>query len=93
MGMNKKQKTRTLIPINFSPKIISLIFFSLTLPIEIAKHGSFELTINAIVAMSVAFIVAMLSINFLLKWVASHTMLPFVIYRIILGSIILYLAI
>ena len=61
--------------------------------IEIAKNGSFELTINAMVAMSVAFIVAMLSINFLLKWVASHTMLPFVIYRIILGSIILFIAI
>jgi undecaprenyl-diphosphatase len=73
---------------------IPTILLSSSIPlIEIAKHGSFELTINAIVAMSVAFIVAMLSINFLLKWVASHTMLPFVIYRIILGSIILFVAI
>ncbi len=73
---------------------IPTILLSSSIPlIEIAKIGSFELTIDAIVAMSVAFIVAMLSINFLLKWVANHTMLPFVIYRIILGSIILFLAI
>ena len=73
---------------------IPTILLSTSIPlIEIAKNGSFELTINAMVAMSVAFIVAMLSINFLLKWVASHTMLPFVIYRIILGSIILFVAI
>jgi undecaprenyl pyrophosphate phosphatase UppP len=35
----------------------------------------------------------MISINLLLKWVSSHSMLPFVIYRIILGSVILILAI
>ncbi len=73
---------------------IPTILLSSSIPlIEISKNGSFGLTINAIVAMSVAFIVAMISINFLLKWVTSHTMIPFVIYRIILGSIILFIAI
>ena len=50
-------------------------------------------THNALLAIFIAFITAMISINLLLKWVSSHSMLPFVIYRIILGSVILILAI
>ncbi len=73
---------------------IPTILLSSFIPlIEIVKTGNLELTVNALIAIVVAFFTAMISINFLLKWVASHTMLPFVIYRIVLGSIILFLAI
>jgi undecaprenyl pyrophosphate phosphatase UppP len=39
----------------------------------------------------VSFIVAYFSIDLLLKWLKSHSMTPFVIYRIIFGSILLYI--
>jgi undecaprenyl-diphosphatase len=37
----------------------------------------------------ISFITAYLSISILLNWVKNNSMIPFVIYRIILGSIIL----
>lgn len=38
-----------------------------------------------------AFIVGYVSIAFLLKWLASHTMLIFVIYRVVLGAVVIAL--
>jgi len=72
---------------------IPTILISSFIPlIEILDKKNVIFTSDAIAAVLVAFITAMFAIKFLMKWVSSHTMLPFVIYRIILGSIILILA-
>jgi len=72
---------------------IPTILISSFIPlIEILDKKDVTFTSDAIAAVLVAFITAMFAIKFLMKWVSSHTMLPFVIYRIILGSIILILA-
>ena len=73
---------------------IPTILISSFIPlIEILDKKDVTFTSDAIAAVLVAFITAMFAIKFLMKWVSSHTMLPFVIYRIILGSIILILAV
>ena len=73
---------------------IPTILISSFIPlIEILDKKNVIFTSDAIAAVLVAFITAMFAIKFLMKWVSSHTMLPFVIYRIILGSIILILAV
>lgn len=72
---------------------IPTILISSFIPlIEIIDKKDVTFTGDAIAAILVSFITAMFAINFLIKWVSNHTMLPFVIYRIILGSIILILA-
>ena len=72
------------------PTILLSSFAPIAEMIAIDNH---VVTQNALLAILIAFITAIISINLLLKWVSSHSMLPFVIYRIILGSIILILAI
>ena len=72
------------------PTILLSSFVPISEMITIDNH---VVTQNALLAILIAFITAIISINLLLKWVSSHSMLPFVIYRIILGSIILILAI
>ena len=73
---------------------IPTILLSSFIPIfEIIKVNNFTVTQDAILAILISFCVAIISINLLLKWVANYSMLPFVIYRIILGTFILILAI
>ena len=72
------------------PTILLSSFVPIVEMITIDNH---IVTQNALLAILIAFITAIISINLLLKWVSSHSMLPFVIYRIILGSVILILAI
>ena len=73
---------------------IPTILISSFIPlIEILNKKDVAFTGDAIAAVLVAFITAMFAIKFLIKWVSSHTMLPFVIYRIVLGSVILIVAI
>ena len=73
---------------------IPTILISSFIPlIEILNKKDVAFTGDAIAAVLVAFITAMFAIKFLIKWVSSHTMLPFVIYRIVLGSVILIVAV
>jgi undecaprenyl-diphosphatase len=73
---------------------IPTILISSFIPlIEIFNKKDVAFTGDAIAAVLVAFITAMFAIKFLIKWVSSHTMLPFVIYRIVLGSVMLIVAV
>ncbi len=69
---------------------IPVIMISASIPIiEIAKNSVAINYINLLIGFLIAFITAYLSIRILLSWVKNNSMIPFVIYRIIIGSIIL----
>ncbi len=71
---------------------IPVIILSSAIPIiQLVKTPTQENLIYSIVGFIISFVVAYFSIDLLLKWLKSHSMIPFVIYRIIFGSIILYI--
>ena len=57
--------------------------------IELYNAGNAELTGAAIMAAIMAFITALIAIALLMAWLRRSTFTPFVIYRIILGGILL----
>ena len=71
---------------------IPVIIISSAIPIiELGKTPTTENFMLSAIGFIVSFIVAYFSIDLLLKWLRSHSMTPFVIYRIIFGSILLYI--
>ena len=56
---------------------------------EIVKQENYELSINILTASLFSFIFSMLSIFFMMKWISNYSFTPFVIYRVLLGSILL----
>ena len=71
---------------------IPVIILSSAIPIiQLIKMPTKEYFILSIVGCFMSFIVAYFSIDLLLKWLKSHSMTPFVIYRIIFGSLLLYI--
>ena len=71
---------------------IPVIIISSAIPIiELIKTPTTENFMLSAIGFIVSFIVAYFSIDLLLKWLKSHSMTPFVIYRIIFGSILLYI--
>ena len=71
---------------------IPVIILSSAIPIiQLLKTPTQENFILGVLGFIVSFVVAYFSIDLLLKWIKSHSMTPFVIYRIIFGSILLYI--
>jgi len=71
---------------------IPVIILSSAIPIiQLVKTPTQENFILSVVGFVVSFVVAYFSIDLLLKWLKSHSMTPFVIYRIIFGSVLLYI--
>ena len=71
---------------------IPVIILSSAIPIiQLVKTPTQENFALSIIGFIVAFLVAYFSIELLLKWLKSHSMIPFVIYRIIFGSMLLYI--
>ena len=71
---------------------IPVIILSSAIPIiQLVKTPTQENFILSVIGFFVSFLVAYFSIDFLLRWLKSHSMTPFVIYRIIFGSILLYI--
>ena len=71
---------------------IPVIILSSAIPIiQLFKSPTQEHFLFSIVGFIVAFVVAYFSIDLLFKWLKSHSMTPFVIYRILFGSILLYI--
>tara|TARA_B100000401_G_C52711638_1_gene674102 strand:- start:291 stop:1088 length:798 start_codon:yes stop_codon:yes gene_type:complete len=69
---------------------IPVIIMSAAIPIIEIMNDSISINfLYLFFGFIIAFITAYLSIGILLKWVKAHSMTPFVIYRIILGTIIL----
>lgn len=60
--------------------------------VELAISGNVEMTFQAILAAILSFGFALMVIGVLMSWIRNSTFLPFVIYRIILGVIILVIA-
>ena len=71
---------------------IPVIILSSAIPIiQLVKTPTQENFILSITGFVISFIIAYFSIDLLLKWLKSHSMTPFVIYRIIFGSALLYI--
>ena len=56
---------------------------------DIVKQENYELSINILTASLFSFIFSMLSIFFMMKWISNYSFTPFVIYRVLLGSVLL----
>ena len=60
---------------------------------EVLKSGNLELQVNVLLAVILSFIAASTAIKFMMKWLKQRSFLPFVIYRIIVGCLILFLTV
>ena len=74
-------------PFNFALILLAIT----TLLMACGGKVTQENFIISAVGFFISFVVAYFSIDLLLKWLKSHTMTPFVIYRIIFGSVLLYI--
>jgi undecaprenyl-diphosphatase len=59
---------------------------------DIVESGDTQLGIDALIAAGLSFIAALIAIKLFMRWIASASMTPFVVYRLILGSVLLWLA-
>lgn len=59
--------------------------------IELYQAGDVQLTSEALVAAGLSAVFALIAIAFLMSWLRRASFTPFVIYRILLGSVLLYL--
>ncbi len=59
--------------------------------IELYKSGNAQLTADAAIAAGLSFVVALAVIGLLMAWLRRASFTPFVIYRVLLGAVLLYL--
>jgi len=59
---------------------------------DIVESGNAQLGIDALIAAGLSFIAALIAIKLFMRWIASASMTPFVIYRLILGTVLLWIA-
>ena len=59
---------------------------------DIIESGNAQLGLDAIIAAGLSFIAALIAIKLFMRWIASASMTPFVIYRLALGAILLWIA-
>lgn len=59
--------------------------------IDMIRSGNSQLTTDALVGGALAFVFALAAISVLMRWLQSRTYTPFVIYRVILGVVLLAL--
>ena len=57
--------------------------------LDLVKSGNTELGVDAGIAVAMTFVAALLAIAFMMKWLKSFGLLPFVIYRLVLGGVLL----
>jgi len=60
--------------------------------IDIWRSGDSALTTSALIAMGLAFVSALVAIALMMAWLKRASFTPFVIYRVILGVILLAVA-
>ena len=58
---------------------------------ELYHSADLQLTSDAILAAGLAFVVGLISIAVLMAWLRRATLTPFVVYRLALGAVLLYL--
>lgn len=59
---------------------------------DIVESGDMQLGLDAIIAAAFSFVAALVAIKLFMRWIASASMTPFVVYRLILGTVLLWLA-
>lgn len=57
--------------------------------IDLFRHGNIQLGLNACIAVIFSFAAGYIAISLMMKWLSHATFKPFVIYRIILGVVLL----
>lgn len=57
--------------------------------IDIIKAGDIQLGLDFAVAAAISFVAGYISISLMMKWLERSTFMPFVIYRLILGAVLL----
>jgi len=60
--------------------------------LDIVKSGDAQLGMDALIAAALSCIAALVAIKLFMGYIATATMTPFVIYRLILGAVLLWLA-
>ena len=56
---------------------------------DLYKLNSYDLNFNILTASMVSFILSIIAISFMMRWISHSTFTPFVIYRTILGIVLL----
>ncbi len=59
---------------------------------DIIDSGNVQLGIDAVIAAVLSFIAALIAIKLFMRWIASASMTPFVVYRLALGILLLGIA-
>ncbi|MFN3826082.1 MAG: undecaprenyl-diphosphate phosphatase [Micavibrio sp.] len=57
--------------------------------LDLIRNPSAALWLDAAIGAAVAFVAALGAVHFLMKWLTSHSFMPFVIYRVLLGILLL----
>ena len=60
--------------------------------LDIVKSGDARLGADAVIAAALSCVAALIAIKLFMRYIASASMTPFVIYRLVLGGILLWLA-
>lgn len=63
----------------------------LLIAVELYRAGQVSLGIDAAIAAGLAFVFAYITIMLLIRWLQRASFTPFVVYRLILGAVLLYL--
>lgn len=61
--------------------------------LDLYKNGQFMITSDMIMAMVLSFLSALIAIYVMMRWLKKSTFMPFVIYRVILGIVLIYMII
>ena len=88
LGFNRKDAAR----ISMLLSIPTITAAGTLLGLEVYRSGDMALTGDALVAMALAFATGLAAIALFLRWLEKSTMTPFVIYRVILGLGLLWIA-
>ena len=56
---------------------------------DLVKLNDYELNLNLLTATTLSFAFSLASINFMMSWIKKYSFTPFIIYRLLLGIILL----
>jgi undecaprenyl-diphosphatase len=85
LGYNRTQSAR----FSLLLAIVAITGAGVLGTLELIQNGDATLSFEALIAASIAFIAGLISITLLMKWLEKCSFVPFAIYRIILGLILL----
>ena len=85
LGYKRVEATR----FSFLISIPTIAGAGLLATMDLVAHGNMQLGLDAAVAAMIAFASAWVAMNALIHWVEKNSFAPFVIYRVVLGSILL----